>query len=488
MGFHADLVGADLHGPSQERVENNTGSTINKLKVVKYNGLGSTYPQITTITATTDVAAGIVTADFLTATNALIQAFGRLNDVDTSSFSVGDQVFSDASGDLTTTNTGIPVGIVLSVNASTGVLFVNIAGKGEKGDAGSSIMATSVANIDDPSTELASVSGSAAGDLGIVYEINGGSVADEYTLYAWDTESLTANSPYIVSGSGGTWIAIGGKYTNSDINSDGNVLGDNLQTVSQAEAEAGTATTTRLWTAERVKQAIDALAGGGDPNIQTRIEEEFPPNNSDTDELGTNGWRRTSSGTGNQGFMIDGVSGHPGIYRMGSGTAAAARSTIYLGEPGNDLLVVGQGTVEYDCVVRGTGAIGNFERMLVGLCQRVTTNAEWTEGIYFRILNGGTNWEFVTSSGGTKTTRNTGVAYTSGNWIRLGFTINAAGNSIQARINGSDVSTAITTNIPSVAISLSFLSGALAAGGGSNSTLDADYVRLLMNYTNNRND
>lgn len=36
-----------------------------------------------------------------------------------------------------------------------------------------------------------------------------------------------------------------------------------LSTVSQAEAEAGTSTTTRSWTAQRVKQAIDALAGSG---------------------------------------------------------------------------------------------------------------------------------------------------------------------------------------------------------------------------------
>lgn len=35
-----------------------------------------------------------------------------------------------------------------------------------------------------------------------------------------------------------------------------------LSTVAQAEAEAGTATTERLWTAERVKQAIAALGGG----------------------------------------------------------------------------------------------------------------------------------------------------------------------------------------------------------------------------------
>ena len=35
----------------------------------------------------------------------------------------------------------------------------------------------------------------------------------------------------------------------------------NFSTVAQAEAEAGTATTDRRWTAQRVKQAIDALSG-----------------------------------------------------------------------------------------------------------------------------------------------------------------------------------------------------------------------------------
>lgn len=39
-----------------------------------------------------------------------------------------------------------------------------------------------------------------------------------------------------------------------------------LSTVGQAEAESGTATTTRSWTAQRVKQAIEALGGGGAPS------------------------------------------------------------------------------------------------------------------------------------------------------------------------------------------------------------------------------
>jgi hypothetical protein len=48
-------------------------------------------------------------------------------------------------------------------------------------------------------------------------------------------------------------------------NINGNPVADHLNpdTVSQAEAEAGTATDDRLWTAERVAQAIAALGGGG---------------------------------------------------------------------------------------------------------------------------------------------------------------------------------------------------------------------------------
>ncbi len=36
-----------------------------------------------------------------------------------------------------------------------------------------------------------------------------------------------------------------------------------LETIGQAEAEAGTGTTERAWTAQRVKQAVEALGGGG---------------------------------------------------------------------------------------------------------------------------------------------------------------------------------------------------------------------------------
>jgi len=56
-----------------------------------------------------------------------------------------------------------------------------------------------------------------------------------------------------------------------------------LSTVGQSEAEAGTATTTRAWTAQRVKQAIEALGGGSFSSGAWRIRdlntEVYDPDN-----------------------------------------------------------------------------------------------------------------------------------------------------------------------------------------------------------------
>lgn len=84
-------------------------------------------------------------------------------------------------------------------------------------------IALSVANIDSP-TELGSIAGVISGELRLCYQAVAG--ANEWTLYAWDsTSSASANSPYLVNGSSGQWVAMTGKYTN------GNALYGNSLTV-----------------------------------------------------------------------------------------------------------------------------------------------------------------------------------------------------------------------------------------------------------------
>lgn len=107
--------------------------------------------------------------------------------------------------------------------------------------------------------------------------------ADLKTEYIYDLDGPSVNSPWVVSTTdGGTtrWIATGGRYTNQQLTRDnGDTLypsADSIKlagvesgaevnpdVVPQAEAEAGTATTERIWTAERVKQSIEALSGAG---------------------------------------------------------------------------------------------------------------------------------------------------------------------------------------------------------------------------------
>ena len=66
-----------------------------------------------------------------------------------------------------------------------------------------------VTDIDDPSTELGAKVG-IAGTLILVYQVK--TTRNEATLYEWDdADSGGADIPYVVAGSSGFWIAVGGK-------------------------------------------------------------------------------------------------------------------------------------------------------------------------------------------------------------------------------------------------------------------------------------
>lgn len=73
---------------------------------------------------------------------------------------------------------------------------------------GLELAALSVTDIDAP-TELASLSGSASTML-LAYQTQAG--ANLWTLYSWDSDGV-ADSPWVVAGSSGYWVAIGGRYS-----------------------------------------------------------------------------------------------------------------------------------------------------------------------------------------------------------------------------------------------------------------------------------
>jgi hypothetical protein len=98
------------------------------------------------------------------------------------------------------------------------------------------ISSVSVTDIDDPSTELNALSATLVGGLIAVYQVSAGA-DDEFTLYLFDTDAAAENVPYSVDGTGGTWIAVGGKYRNGDVYVEGSVnIGGSLEAHTHTES------------------------------------------------------------------------------------------------------------------------------------------------------------------------------------------------------------------------------------------------------------
>ncbi len=75
--------------------------------------------------------------------------------------------------------------------------------------------ATSVADIDDPSTELGALA-SVNGSILMCYEVSANE--NEWTMYLFDSAVGTGvNIPYAVAGSSGFWVAVAGKYVFNDL-------------------------------------------------------------------------------------------------------------------------------------------------------------------------------------------------------------------------------------------------------------------------------
>lgn len=124
MAYHKHLRGADLHSPSNELVENNTGSTLTKMKVVSLSGIGTTYPQVILCNPSVNTPIGIIQSDMLTGTYGIISTLGLMYGLDTSAWAIGTHIYSDVNGNLSAIPHQNPVAFVVKSHATTGVLYV----------------------------------------------------------------------------------------------------------------------------------------------------------------------------------------------------------------------------------------------------------------------------------------------------------------------------------------------------------------------------
>jgi len=127
--LHRNLRGpSELHSPSSERIENNTGSTIPVFKAVKFVGMGALYPQIALANTNLDIIRGITQTEILTGSSGYITSIGFLNNVNTAAWPVNTQLYSDAVGNVTNTPIGLPIASVLKQDAVNGIIYVNSTG------------------------------------------------------------------------------------------------------------------------------------------------------------------------------------------------------------------------------------------------------------------------------------------------------------------------------------------------------------------------
>jgi hypothetical protein len=125
---HRNLRGGDLHAPSSELIENNTGATIGVLQVVKFNGMGTLYPQVILANSATDVVRGITQSSIANGATGYITSLGLMNGVNTSAWTVGTTLYCDIYGNVTSTVINTPIGSVLSQDPVNGIIYVNSIG------------------------------------------------------------------------------------------------------------------------------------------------------------------------------------------------------------------------------------------------------------------------------------------------------------------------------------------------------------------------
>lgn len=135
---HRALRGRDLHSPSSELIENNSGSTITALTCVKFNGQGTSYPQVIPCSgSSSNLLRGVLQTNIATGSVGYMTSFGFINAIDTSAWAPGTLLYADVSGNLSSSVLGSSVAQVLSQDAVNGILYVSRTGPaGPNGTAG----------------------------------------------------------------------------------------------------------------------------------------------------------------------------------------------------------------------------------------------------------------------------------------------------------------------------------------------------------------
>lgn len=157
-------------------------------------------------------------------------------------------------------------------------------------------------------------------------------------------------------------------------------------------------------------------------------------------------WSLNNTGSGNAGKSTSGVSNHPGIWTLNTGTDTTGAQNVHLTESG---LLLDSGTITLEWVIKIPTLSDGSNRFTIrcGALDNFAP-AEGTNAVEFRYIdnvNSG-NWVMVTRNGGSETATNTATAVGTG-WTRLTIILTPLTPLATFYVGGVSVGT-ITTNIP----------------------------------------
>jgi hypothetical protein len=118
------MRGRDLHAPTNELVENNSGTNIGALKVVYISGQGTSYPQVALSNPLVNNNFGVTYDAIPNGKSGSVCAFGFMFEIDTSAWLPFTFLYADNMGNLNTTPNGPIVGQVIKQSADDGVMYV----------------------------------------------------------------------------------------------------------------------------------------------------------------------------------------------------------------------------------------------------------------------------------------------------------------------------------------------------------------------------
>lgn len=209
----------------------------------------------------------------------------------------------------------------------------------------------------------------------------------------------------------------------------------------------------------------------------------------ENDFLGLGGWQYdNNSGTG---LFTTGVSGHPGIFTLGTSTSASGRAILSCGTTTSTppYIFAGDGLTVFDAIVRIptlSTVSEEFELFIGFMTSTAFSTPPGSNVICFRYdRTTSTNWDGLCISAGSSTTASggTGTAVDT-NWTHLRFIINAGGTNVDFFVDGVDIGS-VTTNIPT-STGMVISNYIFKTAGTTQRTVNIDYNRVYKELTTSR--